>query len=119
MVSLAMPRSSRTLSSSPTCMSCSTMPSLYSSCPEMPRCSAFTWVRKCMRVPFHQQKNGFHALLCERAGILDGLAALAIGLALEHAARTELLSERGILRIVLVLGFLLGIEVIEVAEELV
>ena len=63
--------------------------------------------------------NGFHALLCERAGILDGLAALAIGLALEHTARTELLPEHGILRIVLVLGFLLGIEVIEVAEELV
>ena len=45
-------------------MSCSTMPSRYSSCPEMPRCSAFTCVRKCIRVPFHQTKNGLPALTC-------------------------------------------------------
>jgi hypothetical protein len=61
-----------------------------------------------MRVPFHQQKNGcaglglagdevlggggllvdgLHALLGQRAGVLDGLAALAVGLALESTPR--------------------------------
>ena len=37
--------------------------------------------------------DGLHALLGERAGVLDGLAALAVGLALEHAARAEFLPE--------------------------
>ncbi len=45
------------------CMSCSTMPSEYSSWPEMPRSSSLTWVRKCIRVPFHQTKNGLPAAL--------------------------------------------------------
>ena len=63
--------------------------------------------------------NRLHALLGQRAGILDGLAALAVGLALEHAARAELLPERRVLRIVPVLRLLLGVEVIEAAEELV
>ena len=34
------------------------MPSLYSPWPLTPRFSALTWVRKCMRVAFHQMKNG-------------------------------------------------------------
>ncbi len=72
-----------------------------------------TWVRKCMRVPFHQQKNGLpaaclafdeilgggegflvdglHALLGQRAEVFDGLTTFAIGFALEHAAGPELL----------------------------
>ena len=41
------------------------------------------------------------------------------GLALEHAARAELRLERRVLRIVGMLRLLLGVEVIEVAEELV
>ena len=64
--------------------------------------------------------DGLHALLGQRAGVLDGLAALAVGLALEHAARAEFLPELpGSLRIVHVLRLLLGVEVIEAAEELV
>jgi hypothetical protein len=34
--------------------------------PLMPMCSFFTWVRKCMRVAFHQQKNGLPGL---RSGV--------------------------------------------------
>ena len=135
------PRSSISLSNSPTCMSCSTMPSLYSSCPEMPRCSAFTCVRKCMRVPFHQTEerlaglglaldevlgggdgfvvDGLHALLGQRAGVLDLLAALAVGPGLKHATRAEFLAELRVLWIVQVLRLLFGVQVIEVAEELV
>ena len=72
-----------------------------------------------------------HPLLGQRAGVLDRLLAdlaearidrrivLVGGLALEHAARAELLEIRRVLRIVGQLGFFLGIEVIEVAEEFV
>ena len=72
-----------------------------------------------------------HALARERAGVLDGLLADAaeariLGrivpvarLALQHAARAELGAELGVLRIVGVLRLLLGVEVVEVAEELV
>ena len=69
--------------------------------------------------------DGFHALLGERAGVLDGLAALAVGLAMEHAARAEDLLEglaawqHHVAGVVLVFRLLLGVEVIEVAEELV
>ena len=69
--------------------------------------------------------DGLHALLGQRAGVLDGLATLAVGLAVEHAARAELLAkglavgELHVAGIVLVLRFLLGVEVVEVAEELV
>ena len=38
---------------------------------------------------------------------------------MDHTARAELLAEFRIIRIVLVLGLFLGIEVIEIAEELV
>src|SRR5215831_17807273 len=38
---------------------------------------------------------------------------------MEHAARTELLAEFGVLRIVGILRLLLGVEVIEIAEEFV
>ena len=75
--------------------------------------------------------HGLHALARERTGVVDGLLAdaaearilrriVAIGrLALQHAARAELGAELGVLRIVGVLRLLLGIEVVEVAEELV
>jgi hypothetical protein len=59
--------------------------------------------------------DGLHALPGQRAGILD----LAVRRALDDTARPELRSELGMLRVVLVLGFLFGIEVVEVAEELV
>ena len=63
--------------------------------------------------------DGFHALLGQRAGVLDRLPALAVGHAVEHAARSELLLELRILGIVGQLRFFLGVQVIEVAEELV
>ena len=37
------------------------MPSLYTPWPLMPRFSSLTCVRKCMRVAFHQRKNGLSA----------------------------------------------------------
>ncbi|MNF95070.1 hypothetical protein D3C84_778070 [compost metagenome] len=42
--------------------SCSTMPSAYSSWPDLPRLASLTCVRRCMRVAFHQTKNGLSAL---------------------------------------------------------
>ena len=72
-----------------------------------------------------------HALLGERAGVLDGLLAdlaearidggiVVVGrLALEHAARAELGEIGRVLRIVRQLRLFLGVEMIEVAEELV
>jgi hypothetical protein len=68
----AMPRSSSSLRSSPTWRSCSIMPSVYSSSGPCDGCSALTWVRKCMRVPFHQQKNGLPALVWR---VMKSLAA--------------------------------------------
>src|SRR5262249_57981964 len=56
-----------------------------------------------------------HALLGERAGVLD----LPAGERMDHAAPAELLLELGVLRIVDALRLLLGVEVIEIAEELV
>ena len=73
----------------------------------------------------------FHSLDRQRAGVLDLLLAdlseLRIdggvigvgGPAVQHATRTELLAEPGILGIVGVLRLFLGVEVVEVAEELV
>src|SRR5262249_11571278 len=72
-----------------------------------------------------------HSLPGERPGVLDGLLAdlaeawidsliVDVGrLALEHAPRAEFRLELRILRVVGMLRLLLGIEVIEVAEELV
>ncbi len=59
--------------------------------------------------------HGLHALLGQRPRILD----LAVRSGLDHATRSELPTELGILWVVLVLGLLLGVEVVEVAEELV
>ena len=62
---------------------------------------------------------GFHPLLGQRAGVLDALGAVAVGPGVQHAAGPELLPELRILRIVGQFGFLFGVEVIQVAEELV
>ena len=75
--------------------------------------------------------DGLHALLGERPGILAFLLAPRAearivaqrvgggGHALQDAARTELRSEGGVLWIIGMLGLVLGVQVIEVAEELV
>src|SRR6478609_371463 len=59
--------------------------------------------------------NRLHALNGQRAGVLN----LAIGRRFDHAARPELLLELRVLRIVRMLGLLLGVEVVEIAEKLV
>ncbi len=56
-----------------------------------------------------------HALLRQRPRVFDA----AIGKAVDHAARTIALLEFRILRIIRVLRLLFGVEVIEVAKELV
>src|SRR5262249_16399109 len=73
----------------------------------------------------------FHSLFSERSGVLDGLFAdlakaridggiISVGgFALEDTARAELRLECRVLRIVLTLRLLLGIEVVEIAEELI
>ena len=88
-------------------------------------------------LPLHEVdrcRGGFvidrlHPLLGQRAGILDALLAYLAeawvdggiidiaGFALDHAARAELLLEAHVFRIVGVFRILLGIEVVEVAEE--
>ena len=50
---------------------------------------------------------------------IDGRIVLVGRLALEHAARSEFLSEVRVLRVVGILGLFLGVQVIQVAEELV
>ena len=63
-----------------------------------------------------------HALLGQRPGVFDRLPTLAVGFAVQHPARTEPLAEiREFLgvRIVWVFRLLLGVEMVEVAEELV
>ena len=61
-----------------------------------------------------------HALLGQRAGVFDLLAALAVAPMLCRTPRgPKLLLERRVLRIVRVLGLFFGVEVVEVAEELV
>ena len=52
------------------------------------------------------------------AGLFGGVVRVG-GFAAQHAARAEHLLELGILRIRSALGLLLGVEVVEVAEELV
>ena len=74
---------------------------------------------KLERLVGHFVVDGFHALLRQRAGILDLLPALAVRPGMQHAARPEALLERGVLRVVRVLRLFLGVQVIEVAEELV
>jgi len=63
----------------------------------------------------HVVIDGLHALLGERAGVLD----TPVGPAVDHTLRSELLPELGILRIVRQLRLLFGVQVIEVAVELV
>ena len=118
-----------------------------------PCMSGRTCVQRCMRVPFHQQKNGLLAAACRLmksiaafevsssivsmrflvSGPVSSIVCLptlpkrgstvgssrSLALQLEHAARAELGPERRVLRIVRMLGLLLGVEVIEIAEELV
>ena len=72
-----------------------------------------------------------HAFSGERAGVLDRLPAdpaparilgrvVDVGrLGAQHAARAELLPKARVPRVVEVLGLLLGVQVVEVAEELV
>ena len=67
----------------------------------------------------HLIVDGLHSLFCQRPGVLDCLTALAVGLAVQHAARAEMLLELGVRRIVRVLRLLFGVEVVEIAEEFV
>ncbi len=60
-----------------------------------------------------------HALARHGPGVLDLLAALAVSPGVKHAPGAEPLPELGIFRVVVALGLLLGVEVVEVTEELV
>ena len=79
--------------------------------------------------PFHEVQgpcrhffvDGFHALLRQRAGILDA----TVGEAVDHTAGSEFLLQRlaigkhEIGRVVRMLRLLLGIQVVEIAEKLI
>src|SRR5215213_6281305 len=64
MVLSVTPSSSSFASSSPICSSCTTIRSLYGSCPLLPRFFSATCVRKCMAVALYQRKNGLSAFTC-------------------------------------------------------
>jgi hypothetical protein len=55
----------------------------------------------------------FHPLPRQRSGVLD----LAAGGGFDDTARTEFFTELGIFGVIRVLGLLLGVEVVEVAEK--
>jgi hypothetical protein len=59
----------------------------------------------------------FHALDRQRAGVLDLLRAVRVEPRVEYAAWAELLLELRVLRIVGVLRFLFGIQVIEIPKN--
>ena len=63
--------------------------------------------------------DGLHPLLVERAGALDLLRAVRVGPGVDHAARAVFLAQLRVLEVVRVLRLLLGVEVVERAEELV
>ena len=85
-------------------------------------------VRRPLR---HVVVDGFHPLLGERTGVFDDLLANSTetridgrivpvaGLAVHHAARTVLGAKRRVLRVVGKLRLLFGVQVIQVAVELV
>ena len=94
----------------------------------------FSWWALSMNASAALQKlfiHGGHARLVERARVLDLLLAhpaetrilgrvVLVGReGVQHAARAEFGFERGILRVVGVLRLLLGVEVVEIAEEFV
>ena len=74
---------------------------------------------KSVAWPWISSSIGRHARAGQRTGVLDRLPALAVRPGVQHAARAVLLLELGILRVVVGLRLLLGVEVVEVAEELV
>jgi hypothetical protein len=61
--------------------------------------------------------NGFHALSGQRAGILDLLRPIRLGITVNNTPRAEFFPELGVLWIVTVLRLLLGIQVIEIAVK--
>ncbi len=61
----------------------------------------------------------FHALRGQRPGVLDDLAAFAISGAVQDSARTVFLFELGILGVVVGFWFFFGVQVVEIAKELV
>jgi hypothetical protein len=63
--------------------------------------------------------DGFHPFLRQWPSILDLLTAFAVGPAVEYASRAEVFLELGVLGIVRKFRFFLGIEVVEIADELV
>ncbi len=71
------------------------------------------------RAPGDLVVDRLHALLGERAGVLDLLRPVGLRPAVDDAARAEALLELGVLGVVLELRLLLGVEVVQVAEELV
>ena len=60
--------------------------------------------------------DGFHPLLGQRSGILDGLPAFAVRFGAEHTTWAELFEECGILRVVEVFGLLGGVQMIQAPE---
>ena len=70
----------------------------------------------------HLVVDRLHPLLGERPGVLDALGAVVVGPGVDDPSRAEVLAEvRELLlgRVVLLLGLLLGVEVVQVAEELI
>jgi hypothetical protein len=63
--------------------------------------------------------DGLHALPGQRTGILDRLSPVRLRPGAQNSSGSEPLLEFGILRVVGILGLLLGVEMVKVAEELI
>ena len=61
----------------------------------------------------------FHAFFVQRAGVFHLLAALTVGIAVDHAARPEFFLELRVFGVVRIFRFFLRVEVVEVAVEFV
>ena len=72
-------------------------------------------VDEAQRVCRHFVVDGFHPLLRQRPGVLDASVRKAV----DHPTRAKPLLELRVLRVIGILGLFFGIEVVEVAKELV
>src|SRR5579871_2728985 len=63
--------------------------------------------------------DGLHSLFGQRPSVLDLLGAVRLCPAMQDAARSEFFLEFRVLRVVGVFWLLLGVQMVEVAEELI
>ncbi len=63
--------------------------------------------------------NRLHSLACQRPGVLDSLRSIGVSIRSNDASRPIFLFEIRVLWVVVILGFLLGVEIVKIPKELV